>query len=90
MAREQYLGRKVPAPNLATVKDSLRFYIHTSEPRIDSHAPTVDSMKAVGEWFFVGFERVTGTATDDTERTVYSGYKGFDRRGQQEQAQAQF
>jgi hypothetical protein len=69
MAREHYLGGEVTTPDLATVKDFLRFYIHTSEPWIDLHKPTAESMVSVGEWFFAGFERVTGTPTDAAERT---------------------
>jgi hypothetical protein len=52
------------APDLATAKDFLRFYIATSWPRLDAEQPTVDSVKIVAEWFFAGFTRVTGTDTD--------------------------
>jgi hypothetical protein len=62
-AREQCLRLGVEAPNLATVKDFLRFYIDTSRPRL-TEKPTVDSISTVAEWFFAGFTRVTGTETD--------------------------
>ncbi|KAK5080233.1 hypothetical protein LTR05_008746 [Lithohypha guttulata] len=47
-------------PDLATVKDFLRFYIATSQPRLAAQT-TTDSMGTVAEWFFAGFARITGT-----------------------------
>jgi hypothetical protein len=71
-AREQCLRSGVEAPNLATVKDFIRFYIATSRPRL-TEQPTVDSINTVAEWFFAGFTRVTGTETDAEERSeVYN------------------
>lgn len=62
-----------PAPDLATVKDFQRFYIATSRPRLDADRPTADSVNIVAEWFFAGFTRITGTATDEEERSeVYN------------------
>jgi hypothetical protein len=46
----------LPRPDLPTVKDFLRFYIHTSEPGIDLDRPTVETMVSMAEWFFAGFE----------------------------------
>ena len=59
-ARSQYLDKGVPAPDLVTVKDFLRFYVATSHPQIDKYKPTADAICTVGEWFFAGFTRVTG------------------------------
>jgi hypothetical protein len=71
-AREQCLRPRVEAPNLATVKDFLRFYIATSRPRL-TEKPTTDSIDAVAECFFTGFTRVTGTETDAEQRSeVYN------------------
>jgi hypothetical protein len=63
-AREHCLRSGIGAPNLATVKDFLRFYIATSQP-ILANIPTVDSINTVAEWFFVGFTRIIGTETDE-------------------------
>lgn len=62
-AREQCMRPGVEAPDLATVKDFMRFYIATSRPRL-TEQPSVDSINTVAEWFFAGFTRVTGTETD--------------------------
>jgi len=71
-ARRQYLWPGVACPDLATVKDFIRFYIATSNPRLDER-PTVDSVNIVAEWFFAGFTRVTGTDTVEEERSeVYN------------------
>ena len=53
---------------MATVKDFLRFYIATSQPRI-GEKPTVDAINAVAEIFFAGFTRFTGTETNKEERS---------------------
>lgn len=68
-ARSQYLDKEVPAPDLVTVKDFLRFYIATSHPQIDKYKPTADAICTVGEWFFAGFTRVTGTDTKAEDRS---------------------
>lgn len=71
--RREHLGAGAAAPNLATVKDFLRFYSATSQPRLDADRPTADSVNIVAEWFFAGFTRVTGTPTDEEERSeVYN------------------
>ena len=55
-----------------TVKDFFRFYIATSHPQLID-VPTVDSINTVAEWFFAGFTRVTGTDTNEEERSeVYN------------------
>lgn len=59
MVRDKYLKVGMPVPNLATVKDFLRFYILTSRPRL-ADRPTVVSMKSISERFYAGFQRVTG------------------------------
>lgn len=68
-ARGQFLGKGVPAPDLVTVKDFLRFYAATSHPQIDKERPTADAICTVGEWFFAGFTRVTGTETKAEDRS---------------------
>ena len=80
-AHEQCLRAGIAAPDLATVKDFIRFYVATSSPKI-ADVPTVDSINTVAEWFFAGFNRVTGTDTDEEERSeVYnvSGSPGLGR-----------
>jgi hypothetical protein len=52
-----------------TVKDFLRFYVATSNPQIDTKRPTADAICTVGEWFFAGFTRVTGTDTKAEDRS---------------------
>lgn len=71
-ARQHCLRPGVEAPDLATVKDFLRFYIATSRPQL-TKKPTVDSINTVAEWFFAGFTRVTGTETDAEERSDVYG-----------------
>jgi hypothetical protein len=66
--RREHLGAGATAPDLATVKDFLRFYIATSQPRLDADRPTVDFVNIMAEWFFAGFTRVTGTDRDEEER----------------------
>lgn len=59
-------------PDLAIVKDFLRFYIHTSQPGLTT-STTTDLMRTICEWFFAGFARVTKTAVpDDVKSEVYS------------------
>jgi hypothetical protein len=53
---------------LATVKDFLRFYAASSDPRIDEESMTPDSLGTVAEWFFAGFARVTGTTVEEEDR----------------------
>jgi hypothetical protein len=59
----------VDAPDLATVKDFLRFLgIMDKEGRI-----MADSLNTFAEWFFAGFTRVTSTPTDERDRSeVYN------------------
>ena len=67
-ARKQCLRPGIEAPDLVNVKDFIRFYIRTSRRGL-TEQPTVDSINTVAEWFFAGFTRVTGTETDDEERS---------------------
>jgi hypothetical protein len=53
-ARHHRLRKGVDAPDLATVKDFLRFYIATSRGKI-VEKPTADSVNTFAEWFFAGF-----------------------------------
>jgi hypothetical protein len=50
------------APNLAMVKDFLRFYKIVEKS-------TADSVNTFAEWFFAGFSRITGTPTDEEDRS---------------------
>lgn len=70
--RSKYLGLGTKLPGLATVKDFLRYYIHTSQPGLNK-CMTADSMVTVSEWFFACFTRVTGTVVPkDVRSEVYS------------------
>ena len=55
-ARRHWLGEGVAAPDLATVKDCLRFHVATSRGKIVAN-PTADSVNTFAEWFFAGFTR---------------------------------
>ncbi len=68
IAKDRCLGNGVQAPDLATVKDFLRFHAATSRGKIVTK-PTADSVTAFAEWFFAGFTRVTGTLTDAEDRS---------------------
>jgi hypothetical protein len=58
MVREHCLGKGVDAPDVPTVKDSIRFSAAASRGKI-VELPTVDSVNSFAEWFFAGFTRVT-------------------------------
>ena len=71
-ARHHCLREGVDVPDLATIKDFFRFYIATSCGRIVA-IPTADSINSIAEWFFGGFTRVTGTETNEKDRSeVYN------------------
>ena len=70
--RERVLSENVEAPDLATVKDFLRFQAATGQGMIVKRI-TCDSLNTFAEWFFAGFTRVTGTQTDAGDRSeVYN------------------
>lgn len=70
--RAKYLRRGIKVPDLAMVKDFFRFYIATSNPRLDE-VPTADSICSIGEFFFAGFTRVTETVIpQDMRSEVFS------------------
>ena len=70
--KEDCLGTELPAPNIDTVKDYLRFYIAISKGKLHKRS-TVDTVNTHAEWFFAGFSRVTGTPTDEGDRSeVYN------------------
>jgi hypothetical protein len=76
------LGQGVSAPDLATVKDFLRFYAATGRGKIDkkSNKITADSLCSVGEWFFAGHARVTGSESTAADRSeVYYVRRDFFR-----------
>ena len=53
--------------------DFLRFYIATIRLQLDAERPTVGSINSVAKSFFAGFTRITGTDTDEEERSgVYN------------------
>jgi hypothetical protein len=66
--RERVLRKNVEAPDLATVKDFLRFHAAASEGKIKEKI-TSDSLNTFAEWFFAGFSRVTDTQTDADDRS---------------------
>jgi len=59
---------------LATVKDFLRFYIAMSRSKIDENErPMVDSVSTFAKWFFAHFTSITGTPTEEADRSeVYN------------------
>jgi hypothetical protein len=63
--RERVLRKNVEAPDLATLKDFFRFIASAGTGMIREEM-TADSL---GEWFFAGFSRVTGTPTDADDRS---------------------
>jgi len=65
--REQVLRENVEAPDLATVKDFLRFQAATSKGKIQEEV-TCDSLNTFAEWFFAGFSRVRRPKHLFTER----------------------
>lgn len=73
IARMCCLAEGVPAPDLITVKDFLRFYIATSHPQLEKSAPkprpTADAICTAAEWFFAGFARTTGSDTRAEDRS---------------------
>jgi hypothetical protein len=58
------------------VKDFLRFYIAMSRGKIDENErPTADSVNTFTKRFFADFTRITGTPTDEADRSeVYNVY----------------
>jgi hypothetical protein len=67
------LSERVHPPDLATIKEFLRFHVAISRERIDEKGRiTVDSMNTFAEWFFPGYARITGSSIDeDDRRAVY-------------------
>ena len=66
------LREGLPPPDLATIKDFLRFHVAVSRGRIDDKRTTVDSVNTFAEWFFAGFARVTGSLfNEEARRAVY-------------------
>jgi len=55
----------VDAPDLATVKDFLRFH----EQGEISEKITYDSLNTFAEWFFAGFRHVTDTPINGDDRS---------------------
>jgi hypothetical protein len=67
-----FLRKKVEAPDIATVKDFLRFYAAKGKGKIVKQI-TCDSLNSVAEWLSGGFTRVTDTETNKCDRTkVYN------------------
>src|SRR5256714_15309996 len=70
--RERVLRKNVEAPDLATVKDFLRFHAATSKGKIREKI-SCDPLNTFAEWFFTGFSRVTDTPINDDDRSkVYN------------------
>lgn len=70
--RTRHLGRGTPLPDLAVVKEWVRYYIAASYPVLTT-TMTTDSMGTISESFFAGFEQATGTIVPtDFRSEVYS------------------
>ena len=66
------LKQHVEAPDLATVKDFLRFHAATSKGKIKEKI-TCNSLNTFAEWLFAGFSRVADTPTNKDDRSeVYN------------------
>jgi hypothetical protein len=66
----------VEAPDLATVKDFLRFCAAKGKGKIVEQI-TCDSLNSAAEWLFGGFTRVTDTEINKGDRSeVYSVSQG--------------
>lgn len=57
--RKSDLSRGVEAPDVVTIKDFVRSYIATSQPRIEE-VPTAESINGILEFFFAGFTESPG------------------------------
>lgn len=59
-----------PPPDLAAIKDFIRFKASISQGRIDKtlELATTNSLNAFAEWFFAGFARVTGNPIPEEDR----------------------
>jgi hypothetical protein len=56
----------------------LQFYIATSRSKIDeSGRLTANSVNAFAEWFFAGFTHLTGTPTDEADRSEVYNVSAF-------------
>lgn len=66
-ARKLCLGPNTPAPDLADIKDFMRFHLSLSRGKIVEKS-TAESANTFAEWFFAGFTRVTGTPIEDEDR----------------------
>ena len=65
------LSEDDPPLSLATINDFPRFHISLSKGRIDDKKRiTVDSVRTFSEWFFAGFNRVTGKVIDNEDRAA--------------------
>jgi len=70
--RAQVLKKDVEALDLATMKDFFCFHAAVSKGKIVEKM-TSDSLNTFAEWFFAGFSRVTGTPTNEDDRSeVYN------------------
>ena len=70
--REHCLGKGVEVPDLAALKDFLRFQASVMRGKIEE-IPTDESLNSFAEWFFAGFTHVTETVIGKTERSeVYN------------------
>jgi len=68
--RKKHLREGAPAPDLATLKDFVRFYCKSSRGTLsEDREVTADSTNTFMEWFFAGFTRVTKTPTDPKDRS---------------------
>jgi hypothetical protein len=66
--RELVLAKNVEAPDLATVKDFLRFKAAAGKGMI-AEQTTCDSLNTFAEWFFASFTRVTNIEINKEDRS---------------------
>jgi hypothetical protein len=67
VVRELVLAKNVEAPDLATVKDFLRFKAAAGKGMIVEQT-TCDSLNTFAKWFFAGFTRVTDTEINKEDK----------------------
>ncbi|EAW12595.1 uncharacterized protein ACLA_010210 [Aspergillus clavatus NRRL 1] len=75
--RKEGLREGQPVPDLATIKDFIRFYIYSSNGMI-SLRPTKSSVLNFAERFFAGFTRLTKTTFDTRDtKDVYKVWRSI-------------
>ena len=75
--KPQRLGEGVLPPNLAIIKDFLRFHVVISRERIDDERIIVDFVNTFVEWFFAEFARVIGNLINEEDRRAIYDVSSF-------------